>query len=460
LLLLPKGSPPYASYLFKHALVQDAAYGTLLREPRRAIHARIAETLEVQFPEIAENQPELLARHYAESGQIEKAGMQWGKAGQRSLSRSALIESAEQLSRALALLASLPSSPVLRREEIKLQVALIIPLVHVKGYGAKETKEAVQKAQHLIQQAEARGEPPDDPLLSFSVLFGFWVASYVSFNGRIVRELAAQFMSLAEKQDGVVPRMVAHRVMGISLLMTGEIAESLAHLDHAVALYNPVEHRALAARFGQDERVSSLGYRAIARWITGYPEAALVDADRAVADARELGQAATLMYALTLTYITHLMTGSSATAAKHLDEVAALAEEKSALFWKVAADLPRGSALSMAGEALPAIHLITNGIAAWRSIGSTMWATLRLSGLAKARTDLKQFDEAWRCIGEAISTAEETLERWWLAEVYRTAGTSHCNRPVRMGPGLKLISCALLILRVSSTPSRLNSAPR
>ena len=348
--------------------------------------------------------------------------MQWGKDGQRSLARSALVESAEQLSRALALVASLPSTPAMRREEIKLQVALIIPLVHVKGYGATETKEAVQKAQHLIQQAEALGEPPDDPLLLFSVLFGFWVASYVSFNGRIVRELATQFMSFAEKQDGVVPRMVAHRVMGISLLMTGDITESLTHLSHAIALYNPLAHRALATRFGQDERVSSLGYCALARWITGYPETALADADRAVADARELGQAATLMYALTLTCTTHLMTGSSVTAAKHLDEVAALAEEKGALFWKVGGNLLRGSALSMAGEAAPAINLITDGIAAWRSMGTTMWATLRLSDLAKSRSDLKQFDEAWRRIGEAISTAEETLEKWWLAEVYRTAG--------------------------------------
>jgi predicted ATPase len=105
-----------------------------------------------------------------------------------------------------------------------------------------------------------------------------------------------------------------------------------------------------------------------------------------------------------------------------LDEVADLAEEKGALFWKVGGNLLRGSAMSMAGEAAPAIKLITDGITAWRSMGTTMWATLRLSGLAKARSDLEQFDEAWGCIAEAISTAEETLERWWLADVYRTAG--------------------------------------
>ena len=132
-LLFRQGVPPHASYLFKHALVQDAAYGTLLREPRRALHARIAETLESQFAEIAESQPELLARHCTEAGLIEKAAGLWGKAGQRSLERSALVEAAEQLTRALDQIATLPATPALRREQIKLQVALITPLIHVKG---------------------------------------------------------------------------------------------------------------------------------------------------------------------------------------------------------------------------------------------------------------------------------------------------------------------------------------
>ena len=132
-LLFRQGVPPHATYLFKHALVQDAAYGTLLREPRRALHARIAETLESQFAEIAESQPELLARHCTEAGLIEKAAGLWGKAGQRSLERSALVEAAEQLTRALDQIAALPATPALRREQIKLQVALITPLITSKG---------------------------------------------------------------------------------------------------------------------------------------------------------------------------------------------------------------------------------------------------------------------------------------------------------------------------------------
>jgi predicted ATPase len=126
-LLFRQGVAPHATYLFKHALVQDAAYGTLLREPRRALHARIAETLKSQFAEISESQPELLARHCTEAGQIEKAAELWGKAGQRSLERSALAEAAEQLMRALDLIVVLPPTPLLRRMQIDLQAALITP---------------------------------------------------------------------------------------------------------------------------------------------------------------------------------------------------------------------------------------------------------------------------------------------------------------------------------------------
>ena len=169
-LLFRQGVPPHTTYLFKHALVQDAAYGTLLREPRRALHARIAETLESQFAEIAENQPELLARHCTEAGLTEKAAGLWGKAGQRSLERSALVEAAAQFTRALDQIATLPATPLLRRQQIKLQVALITPLIHVKGYAAPETRAAAELAHLLIGQAEALGEAPEDPLLLFSVL--------------------------------------------------------------------------------------------------------------------------------------------------------------------------------------------------------------------------------------------------------------------------------------------------
>ena len=428
-LLFRQGVPPHASYLFKHALVQDAAYGTLLREQRRVLHARIAETLEGQFADIAENQPELLARHYTEAGLIEKAAGFWGKAGQRSLQRSALVEATEQLARALGQIAALPATPALRREQIKLQVALITPLMHVKGYAAPETKAAAQRARLLIEQAEALGEPPEDPLLLFSVLFGVWVANYVAFSGDLMRELAAQFLALAEKQRATIPIMIGHRVMGISLLLTGGISEGRAHLDQALALYDPAEHRPLATRFGQDVRVSVLSYRSWALWLLGYPGAALADAEQALKDAREIGHAAALLYALFHASFTHIHCAKYAAANGEANELVALVEEKAVFFWKAHGMLLQGCVLALTDKASDAVQMISSGITAFRATGTASLMTAYLSYLARAHAELGQFDDAWRCIREAMTAVETTKEKWWEAEVYRTAGEIALKSP-------------------------------
>ena len=421
-LLFRQGVAPHATYLFKHALVQDAAYGTLLREPRRALHARIAETLEGQFTEIAENQPELLARHCTEAGLIEKAARLWGKAGQRSLERSALVEAIEQLTRALDQIATLPTSPALRREQINLQVALITPLVHVKGYAASETKAAAEQARVLIEKAEVLGEPPEDPLLLFSVLYGFWAANFVAFKGHALRELSAQFLALAKKQKATGPLVIAHRLLATALLHTGDIADARAHYDQAIALYDPVEHRPLAIRFGQDVRMTILSFRSLASWCLGYPEAALLDADYAVKDVREISQAASLMYALFRASFAHALCGNYATAKALSDEFVALADEKGASFWQAQAMSHRGSLLALTGDAADAVHMITSALSAYHSTGATLFVPWYLSTLARAYAKLGQFDDAWRCIDEAMTAVETTKETWCEAELNRMAG--------------------------------------
>ena len=208
-LLFQQGAPPHATYLFKHALVRDAAYGTLLREPRHALHASIAETLENQFTEIAQSQPELLAHHFTQAGMTEAAIEWWRTAGQRSLARSALLEGVEQLKRALAQIATLPATPDLRREEIKLQVAF-----------------------------------------------------------------------------------------ANALALTGDLVDGKEHYDRALAIYDPAEHRPLTTRSGRDVGVALLSSRSACLWLLGYPAASRNDAERALKNARETGQATTLMYAL------------------------------------------------------------------------------------------------------------------------------------------------------------------
>ena len=428
-LLFRQGVPPHASYLFKHALVQDTAYGTLLREPKRALHARIVETLESGFADIAENQPEILARHCTEAGLLEKAAGLWGKAGRRSLERSALVEATAQFAQGLDLITKLPATPALRREQIKLQVALITPLIHIKGYSAPETKAATERARLLIEQAERLGEPPEDPLLLFDVLYGFWYANLGAFNGDVLRDLAAQYLSLAEKQRATIPLIVGHRLVGSSSLHTGDFVDSRAHYDQALSLYDADKHRSLATRFGQDIRVSILSFRPITLWILGYPEAALTDVDQVVKGAREMGHAPSLIYALAATSIPQLLVGNYPSVNAQTDEAIAMAEEIGEASWKAIGATVQGYMLALTGKSSEAVHRIAVGIAASRSTGATVWLPKGLSYLAKAYADLGQSDDAWRCIGEAIVLVERTKERWWEAEVNRNAGEIALRSP-------------------------------
>jgi predicted ATPase len=222
----------------------------------------------------------------------------------------------------------------------------------------------------------------------FSVLYGFWVANFVGFNGDVMRELAAQFLALAEKQNSTAPLVIGHRLNGVSLLFTGDIAEGRAHFDRAIALYDPAAHRPLATRFGADIGVTILSSRSWALWMLGCPEAALIDIDQAIRHAREMGQAATLMHALNFTLHPLIHCGNYAAANALVDELVALAEEKGALFWKAFVIVFQGWLLVLTGNASKAVQMIPSGIAALRSTGATLWLPLYLSFLARAYAEL------------------------------------------------------------------------
>ena len=430
-LLSREGTPPHAMYLFKHALVQDAAYGTLLREPRRALHARIADAIEERFPEVAENQPETLARHCTEAGQIDKAASLWGKAGQRSLGNAAFPEAEGQLTRALAQITSLSSTPVLRGEQIKLQVGLSYALMQTKGYGASETKAAFELARVLIQQAEALGEPAEDPLALFSILYGVWVWNFAAFNSRAALDLARQFITLAHQQDTTLPLAIGHRMTASSLLVAGDIAKAREYFDSARALYNPDKHRPLVARIGHDLGVMTLCHRGIDLWLLGYPEAARADIDRGLRDAREFKHAATLMYALTYNSIVNALRRDIAKAQP--DELVALADEKGAVFWKASGELVKSWLFVLTGRASEAVTSFSSAIALSRSTGATIFVPLFLSMLGSAFAEMRQFDQARRCIAEAMALAEASGERWFDAEIHRIAGEIELGSSERIG---------------------------
>jgi class 3 adenylate cyclase/predicted ATPase len=421
-LVFREGAPPQASYLFKHALVRDAAYGTLLRGTRRTLHSRIAYVLEQKPPDSVPTPPEVLAHHYAEAGVIERAAALWGEAGRRSRARSALAEAEVQLRRALGQIATLPATAALRREQIALQVELVTVLMHTKGYGAAETKTAVEDARALIEQAEAIGEPPEDPLLLFSVIYGFWVVNIAGCNGDAARELAAQFWQLAAKQAGSGPLLLAHRMMGMTLMSVGSPMEGKEHLDRALALYDAAEHRGLAAHFGTDAQVAILEWRSRALWLLGYPEAARRDAYQSFACAREIDQAATLMHALAHSTATLILCGDVAEAGIRAAELVALAESKGSSYWSANGRIWEGCLLALAGRSPNAVEMLTSALEDYRSTGATIYVPFVMSYLATAYALLGRHGLALDAIDNALAMVRNTKERWCEAELHRIKG--------------------------------------
>ena len=250
------------------------------------------------------------------------------------------------------------------------------------------------------------GKTPGDPLALFEVLCGAFVANVMAFNADVSREIAVHVLELAEKQSASFPRVLGHNHLGGSLMLRGQIAEARPHLDQAAALYDGAEQRSLATRFGEDQGVATLSMRPWVLWLLGYPEAALRDTDDALKNARETGQAASLMFALHFTAVPLILCGDYARPAALARELCALADEKNLPFWKVNGSLYQGSLFALTGNASEAVQLIASGITAVRPTGVTAWMPRWLSYLAIAHADLDQIDDAWRCIGEAISMTE------------------------------------------------------
>jgi predicted ATPase len=237
-----------------------------------------------------------------------------------------------------------------------------------------------------------------------------------------MRQLAEQFLDLAGKQGDMVPLMVAHRMMGTTLLNIGDLVQSRKQFDRALNLFDPATHRPVTTRFGSDHRMSVWSNRSLALWLLGYAEAAVADSDNALSDARKLGQDASLMYALLHGSLLHILCRDYVSARTITDELVTLAEAKGSLFWRAHGILVRGQLLALTKSPEDAVPSLTAGITAWRTTGSTLWLPMHLSSLASAYAELRRLDEAWQCVSEATSAIGETGEGLYEAEVNRVAG--------------------------------------
>jgi predicted ATPase len=282
----------------------------------------------------------------------------------------------------------------------------------------------------LIEQAEARGETPEDPMLLFSLLNSFWTGSIVAFNGEEACGLAAEFLARAERQKGTAPVVNGYRLVGTSLLMTGDITNGRAHFDRGIILCDSMDHApSVTTSIGDDSKVVMLGFRAIALWLLGNPEAALANAEHALSRAREITPVGTLMHTLSWVILIQILCGDYVTASRLVNELVTLADDKGTSFWKAWGMMNKGLLLALTGKVLDGIHASSSGIAAWQSTGATMCLPYYSSCLAMNHAKIGHFEDARRLIREAMRTIEETNERWFEAEIYRMAGEIELKSP-------------------------------
>jgi predicted ATPase len=412
-LLFCRGAPPHASYLFKHALVQDAAYGTLLRARRQELHARVAAALEQDFADLVDRQPELLAHHLTAAGDTERAVDQWLKAGQHAAARHAHLEAIRHFDRGLAILAGLPEGAARDRREIELQLARGTSLFTTGGYSSAGAPEAYARASEL---AEREGDPHQ---LSIAV-YGLWQSA--SGAGRVLdcRRLSDRLQQLTagNPDDGL--RLQAHHAAWMTCLFGGEPATAREHCEAGLQLYDPERHRSHRLLYGGHDPGVCAGYRgAQVYWLLGFPDKALVIGSEALALAERIACPFSLQLALVNNAMLHLDRRESEKALQLLDAAEMLADEQ-----RLGAVLEprflRGAALTAQGAFEEAVACLREGLAS--RLGAMRSRPYGLALLAEALALQREYAAGLSAVREGLEGQEETGYRQWEAEVHRLEG--------------------------------------
>ena len=416
-LVLQRGVLPEATFLFKHALVQDTAYGMLLRGPRHVLHARIARALVERYPSVEEIQPQILARHFTEAGLLEKAVTYWCRAGQQSAAKSALVEAVAQLRRGLRLVADLPETREHKQQERDLHIALAGTLVWAKGFAHPEVVQAFGRARSLVLETGATGSIPH-----FAALHGLVLADFIGGKPKEALEQAKEFLSLAQYQKDSGLELAGHRLVGTTLIAIGDYPPALSHLEHAMALYAPQDHREMAFRFGADIDVMAFCYYTLALWHAGYPDQASKAAREALRDARRSVHHHTLAWSL----VGIGMTAISARRAAEMEElgseaVAVTTEYGFPLYlgWGL---ILQGWALAQRGQGRVAVERIRRGTEAIEATGARVHRPIYLGLLAEALALTGNFEEGLAVLAEALATADASRARGNDAELHRLWG--------------------------------------
>ncbi len=414
-LVFRSGVPPQATYTFKHALIQDAAYDSLLRARRQTLHALIGEVYERDFSAVVETQPQILAHHYSNAGRAEQAVRHWLRAGIRATEASADAEAHANLSRGLAELSRLPRDVDSRCHELDLLIAIISPTISLKGYSAPETLAVSERAMALCRETGQVSR-------IYPALYGQWAHSYVSAQVERTRSLARNYLELAQSGLETPPLMVAHRLMGTSAFVAGLPAEALRHLDRAIGYYDPERDASSAFSYGQDVGVSALCYSSLASGLTGRIARSRQLREEAAERAGSIAHAGTLCYTLWHCAFAAYVVRDWDAVEQLVDECRRTAEQYKLPLFHTAATLIAGGLSGRAGRPADGLDTIDGAESKLVELNfalfAPLWALLRAELLA----DLGRIEDALRSVTKSLDRTAETRERWAEAELHRVQG--------------------------------------
>jgi class 3 adenylate cyclase/tetratricopeptide (TPR) repeat protein len=415
-LVFRRGELPEAIYSFKHALVRDAAYESLLKSRRQQLHCKIARALEAGFPDTVASQPETVAHHYTEAQLADPATDYWLKAGNLALSRSANAEAVRHLRRGMELSESLTPSPGRARTELGLHLALGPAMAASEGYATPETLRVFSRARELLREGGTLAE-------QMTVLWGAYLAHSIRAEHVAALDVARQCLTLAEQHDHIGMRALAHRFMGQTMSFMGGLADARDHLERTIDLCAANEETIAAyRRYGTDDQVAALLYLASTLLLLGYPEQSVATAARAVSRARAMGLAFTTAMALSHVALLGPLGCDPQRAAAHADEAIAYSVKHSLPDPEHRARFTQGALLAQGGAARDGIELMRSAMEAAENNSARNRRTLYLGHLAGAYASLGELDVGLELLQDAIQIAETTGERFFEAELFRLQG--------------------------------------
>jgi predicted ATPase len=412
----------YDHVSFKHALIQDAAYASLLKSTRQQVHQQVAKVLEAWFPALVETQPELVAQHYTAAGCYEQAVRYWQQAGQHSSDHSANLEAISHFTTGIELLKILPETPEHTQQALSLHIALGAALQMAKGLAAPEVEYAYTQARMLCQQV---GETPE----LVPILYGLWRFYVVRSQFHIARELGETLLRLAQRADDPARSVIAHNALGVTWFWLGVLPTACQHVEAGIALYTPAQRHALEFRTGHDPGVSCCIYAALALWLLGYPHQALGRLHEALALAHELAHPFTLAYAQSMAAFIGQLRRDVSAVREQAEAAVALATAQGFPLWVALGTSCRGWALFMQGQHEEGLAQVRQGIASEHATGAALAFPGFYALLAEIYDHLGHPEDALQALAEAYTLMEQHDERYWEAEIHRLRGVLLLRQP-------------------------------